>query len=243
MLETFLSPGMTPFAVAIALMFIITAVELVGTMMGLSAASALDSLVPEFDIDVDADLDMDIDGDMGASPLDADAIVDGPGPGPLSQLLGWIGIGKVPALVLLVVMLTAYGLAGLAIQSTMNAVTGHMLPAWLASIPAVMIMLPVTRTLGKGLAKVMPKEETEALSARQFIGKVAVITQGNAKAGLAAEAKYTDKFGTSHYLRVEPDASDITISQGTEVIIVSQSGATYKVIENTNTAMSDALNS
>lgn len=241
MLETFLSPDMTPFAVAIALMFIITAVELVGTMMGLSAASALDSLVPEFDVDMDVDLDIDMDGDLSGSPLDTDAVMDGPGPGPLSQLLGWIGVGRVPVLVLLVIMLTTFGLTGFAVQGVADAMTGHMLPAWLASIPAVFVMLPTTRALGKGLAKIMPKEETEALSARQFIGKVAVITQGNARLGLAAEAKYTDKFGTSHYLRVEPDVQDTIIKQGTEVIIVSQSGAIYKVIENTNAAMSDIL--
>ncbi len=241
MLDTFLSPATTPFAVAIGLMLVITLVELIGTLMGMPASAAIDSVVPEFDVDIDADLDLDVDGDISAGPLDVDGILDAPSPGPLSQLLGWLCVGKVPVLVLLVIILTAFGLTGFAVQGAAGTLLGAPLPAWLASIPAFLIALPVTRHLGLGIAKIMPKEETEAISQRQFIGKVAVITQGHAKSGLAAEAKLTDKFGQSHYLRVEPDDAEVILNQGTEIIIVRQSGAIYKAIENTNAAMSDSL--
>ena len=173
MLDTFLSPATTPFAVAIGLMLVITLVEVFGTLIGMPASAALDSIVPEIDVDLDMDMDMDMDGDIAGGPLDVDGILDAPTAGPLSQLLGWLCVGKVPVLVLLVIILTAFGLTGFAVQGAAGTLLGAPLPAWLASIPAFFVALPVTRHMGLGIAKIMPKEETEAISQRQFIGKIA----------------------------------------------------------------------
>src|SRR5687768_5609748 len=50
---------------------------------------------------------------LGASAVHLDAHADMDGGG---DLLGWLGIGRVPLLMLLVVFLALFGLAGLAIQ-------------------------------------------------------------------------------------------------------------------------------
>ncbi|NHK27011.1 YqiJ family protein [Parvularcula flava] len=236
MAEIFFSPATTPFAVAIVLMLIIAMVEIVGALMGTSASAALDSMLP----DIDVDMDVDFDGDVGG-PLDADApaVPDAPGAGPLSQLLGWLCVGKVPVLVLLIIFLTAFGLAGFVIQGLQMALLGMAIPSFLAAIPAFFAAMPVTRYAGLGFAMMIPKEQTEAVSQKLFIGKVATIVRGIAAKGSPAEAKLKDSFGQSHYILVEPDLDGETFSQADEIVIVRQSGSIYQAIRNTSAAMSD----
>lgn len=242
MIETFFSPATTPFAVAISLMLIIAAVEFVGALMGMPASAVLDSLLPEIDADIDLDIDTDLEfeADYAGGPLDADApgVPDPPSPGPLSQILGWLCVGKVPILVLLIVFLTAFGLVGIVIQGTMRGVFGAPLPAVIAVMPALFAAIPTTRLAGLTLAKVMPKEQTEAVSQKRFIGKVATIIRGEARKGVPAEAKFSDRYGQTHYVLVEPDDEAESFEQGVEVVIVKQTGSIYRAILNTSAAMS-----
>lgn len=243
MIESFFSPATAPFAVAICLMLIIATVELVGALMGLQASAMLDSLLPEIDADLDIDVDMDLDLEAdyagGALDVDAPAVPDAPSPGPLSQVLGWLCVGKVPILVLLIVFLTAFGLAGFFIQGALVSLFGLSLPAALAAIPAFAVAIPIVRTVGLGLAKIMPKEHTEAVSQKRFIGKVATIIRGEARKGAPAEAKLTDRFGQTHYVLIEPDDNESVFKQGEEVIVIKQSGSIYQAIVNTSAALSD----
>lgn len=238
MIETFFSPATTPFAIALSLMLIIAAVELVGAMMGMPASAMLDSLLPE----IDADIDLDLEADYSGGPFDADApsVPNGPSPGALSQILGWLCVGKVPVLVLLIVFLTAFGLGGFIIQGLISGVIGLSLPAIIAVVPALFVAIPSTRIAGLTLAKIMPKEQTEAVSQKHFIGKVATIVRGEARKGAPAEAKLTDSFGQTHYVLVEPDDDTESFRQGAGVIIVRQSGSIYQAIVNTSAVMSDS---
>ena len=228
----FFAPGNTPFAVAILLVALIAVVEIVGLLVGFSASGAIDSQLP--------DLDVDADFSPPASPLHADAHApDGIGPGPLSQVLSWLCVGRVPVLVLLIVFLCAFGLAGFFVQMVADGIFGFSLPAVLASIPALATAFPATRYVGLALAKVMPKEESEAVSQTEFVGKVALVTRGTARRGMPAEAKLADPHGQTHYVLVEPDEDAATFSQGAEVLIVQQTGSVYRVIASVNAAMSD----
>lgn len=249
MIEFFLAPHNASFAIAIGLMALIASFEVVGALMGLSPSSALDSLLPE--IDTDLDMDADVDLDIGAdADLDADvtagqfggdvgAVPEAATAGPLSQVLGWLCVGKVPILVLLVVFLTAFGLSGFVIQALARSVIGTPLPQLVAVMPAFLAAVPTTRFAGLSLSKIIPKEHTEAVSQGNFIGKVATVIRGEARHDLPAEAKLTDQYGTTHYILVVPDDKAGTFKQGTEVIVVKQSGSIYQAILNTSTAMTD----
>jgi hypothetical protein len=182
------------------------------------------------DLDVDADIDMDADMDLDTDFHTA---------GPFTRLLSWLRVGQVPVLILAIVFLTAFGLIGLFCQSTAIKLFGHLLPASLASIPALVVTLPVVRVSGGVLARVLPKDETESVSEESFVGRVAVITLGKAEVGRPAQSRLTDPHGQSHYLMVEPDQEGVRFEQGTEVLIVSHQGAIYKGIENPNKALTD----
>jgi hypothetical protein len=230
MITFLLSSQNLPFTVALTLMLAIAVMEGVSTLIGAGFSDMIDSVLPEMDLDVDADIDVDADMDLDT---------DFHAPGPFTRLFSWLRVGQVPVLILAIVFLTAFGLIGLFCQSTAIRLFGHLLPASLASIPALVITFPVVRISGGVLAKVLPKDETESVSEESFVGRVAVITLGKAEVGKPAQGRLTDPHGQSHYLMVEPDQDGVRFEQGTEVLIVSHQGAIYKGIENPNKALTD----
>jgi hypothetical protein len=217
MISFLLASQNMPFTVALAVMLIIAFIEGASTLLGAGIFSFIDSLLPELDID---------SPDFESSGL-------------FSKLLGWLRIGEVPAIMLLVIFLTAFGLIGLGLQSFAQKTLGSLLPGSFASIPAVLLGFPIVRLCGGILGKLMPKDETEAVAETSFIGRIAVITLGNASPGNPAEAKLRDKFGQAHYVMVEPDESDERFENGTQVVLVSQQGAIFKAIRNKSDALVD----
>jgi len=227
-LELF-QPALMPFSIALSIMALLAALEILGLLFGTGFSSLFDSVAPDVDFDLDLDIDADVDGpDM--PDLD--------GAGPLAQFLSWLSVGKVPILVLLVAFLTSFGLIGLVGQNVVKSFTGVYLHGAIAAGLALIPTLPVTRFLGHGIARIMPKEETDAVSRKTFVGKVATIIRGEAKLGKPAEAKLKDNVGTVHYVLVEPDNETDAFTMGDEVILVEQAGAVYRAITNTNDALS-----
>jgi hypothetical protein len=221
MINFLLASQNMPFTVALAVMLIIAFLEGASTLLGAGIFSFIDSLLPELDIDADL-----------ASP-------DFESSGLFSKLLSWLRIGEVPAIMLLVIFLTAFGLIGLGLQSFVHRTLGSLLPGSFASIPAVLLGFPIVRLCGGILGKLMPKDETEAVAEASFIGRIAVVILGNASPGNPAEAKLKDKFGQTHYVMVEPDESDERFEKGTQVVLISQQGAVFKAIRNKSDALVD----
>jgi len=151
-----------------------------------------------------------------------------------------LSVGRVPVLMLVVVFLTGFGLSGWIAQNIIHGVLGFYLPAFLMIIPAFVVALLATRHGGLLLARIMPKEETDAVSADTFVGQVAVILRGEAKPGLPAEAKLKDIKGKAQYVLVEPDLADAVFKAGDKVLLVERDGATFKAIASTNVALSQA---
>ena len=203
------SPEMLPFAVALGLVVLLAVVEAASLLLGGSLSAGLDSAH---------------DG------LHADAPHLHVEPGAFGKLLDWLCVGRVPALVLLIIFLSGFGFSGFAIQGGITLLAGKALHPVLASLGAFAAALPVTRLGGTLFALIMPRDQTEAVSRDSFVGRVAVITSGTARTGLPAEAKLRDAFGQTHYLRVEPDDVEATLGPGTEVLIVRREGAVFHAI-------------
>ena len=228
MMEFVTTPENLPFAVALVVMLAISLIEGLGTILGLSPSALFDSVLPDFDLGVDVDIDVD------APELDVQ-------PSGFTAVLGWLRFGQVPALILLIVFLTAFGLIGLGLQGVMAQTFGSILPASLASIVTFFVSLPVMRVGGGLLGRIMPQDETEAVSEDSFVGLIAVITLGTAKRGHPAQAKLRDAYGQVHYVLVEPDDEDSFDAQS-EVLLVSRHGTVFRAIRNTHAALSDERN-
>ncbi len=198
----FNAPETVPFGAALALMLGLAVIEGVGLFTAMSPSQWLDNLVPE----------LDADGVEGA--------------------LGWLHVGKVPMLVLLILFLLGFALCGYAVQLIARGVLGSYLPMWLASLPAVLMGLTTVRGVGALLAYIIPRDETSAVGEEALIGRAGMVTQGIARRGSAAEVKVRDHLGRAHYLRVEPDVNGEEFAEGTAVLIVKRVGASYRGIHN-----------
>lgn len=146
--------------------------------------------------------------------------------------LGWLHIGTVPLLVLLILFLTGFAIAGYVLQASVQSISGALLPAWLASIPAFLAGVSTVKGVGSVLAKIMPKDESSAVSEQTLIGRSGVVIQGTARDGMAAQAKVRDSYGRSHYVMVEPDLSEETFDEGSDILLVKKTGARFKCIRN-----------
>lgn len=217
-MEFLLAGENVAFSAALALMLALALLEAVGMVFGASISHAMDSVLPDLGLDVDAD----IHADTGADGVE--------GVGALSGFLSWLCIGRAPLLVLLVAFLFSFGVGGLVLQSAAQRVMGSYLPGWLAAIPALAVALPAVRFFGLGVSRILPKEETYAVSADSFVGRTAVITVGIAAAGQPAEARLTDQHGRTHYVRVEPQRPDDTFPAGTAVRLLSREGIIFRVV-------------
>lgn len=155
------------------------------------------------------------------------------------SLLSWINVGRLPLLMLIVVFLFAFGLTGLIGQQIVAAVLGRTAP-WLFAVPvALAAALPVTRLFGRGVAKIMPRDETSAVSRDSLVGRVAVIVTGEARQASAAQARVRDPHGQAHYVMVEPDDTDDVFAEGASVLLVRHAGAKYYAIRNTSASLQD----
>lgn len=207
MFEFILAPQNYPFTISITVMLIIATLEGVGTLMGAGLSDAIAHLFPEADFSLDApDLDH---------------------PSPMDWVLSFFKVKGVPILALLVVHLLVFGLAGLMLQKIAWALTGTLLSGFIAAILAFVASMPVTKVLAKGLSKVIPQDESSAISSHTLVGRLATITLGQAKPGYPTRAKTTDQHGKTHYFMLEPDAPDMTFNQGEEALLVRYDGAKF----------------
>ena len=211
MTEFLFSSGVLPFTVAIGIMFAIALLEGVGVLIGAGFSQMLESVLPDIDIDFDAP--------------------DASGTGVFTKLLGWMHYGRVPVLIILVCFLTAFGLTGMTIQAFVHGMVGFYLPSLVAVAAALFASLPFTRGFTAIMARILPKDETSAISAEDFIGKSAVITLGTAKRGQPAEAKLTDRFGQTHYVMVEPDEEGVEFTAHDRLILAEKTAIGFYAIK------------
>lgn len=209
------------FSIALVLMLMIAVLEGVAALFGAGMSSALESLLPETEFTAHSE--------VGA--VDADSA--------LSRFLGWLRIGEVPILMLLVIFLLSFGLSGLLLQGVLQSLTGMLAPGWLAVPVVLCLSLPMVRFGGGVLQVIMPRDETSAVTGDSLLGRVAVVTLGTARYHYPAEARVKDQHGYSHYLQLEPDVEGDEFEQGSEVLLLSRQGAVYKGIRNANPHLSD----
>lgn len=201
----FLAPETWPFTAATLLLLLITAVEGIALLLGANVHGWLDDLLPD--------------------PHDAIE-------GAFDKPLGWLHVGKVPALVLLVLFLAAFALTGFALNMVVQRILGLWLTPWIAVPVAFVTALPVVRILGAGVARVMPTDETFAVTLDTLVGRVATVVAGTARQGYPAQAKVTNQHGQTLYVMVEPDTSG-TFESGASVLLVRQiSGSRFAGIAN-----------
>jgi hypothetical protein len=207
-MDDLISSANTPFLVAIGLMAAIGVIEGLSLLIGAGLSHHLDAYLAH-------------DLDHGANSLLGDG------------LLGWLHVGRAPILVLLVIFLMGFAIAGLVLQWAIGGLVGQPLPPLIASLIAVVFAVPAVRVLGGRIAHHVPKDETTAVSEESFIGRIARLTAESAGAGQPGQARLTDEHGQAHYLLVEPDDPQMQFARGDSLLVVSRASASvFRAIRN-----------
>lgn len=156
--------------------------------------------------------------------IDTDADFDAHG------ALDWLGIGRLPLLMLLVVFLALFGMLGLIAQQASLDWTGALLSPWLAVPGAAVAALPLTGACARMLARVMPGDHTTAIALDALVGRIGQITVGRAEQGSPARARVEDHHGQAHFVMVEPDNPGQLFETGDRVLLVRQQGEVFRAI-------------
>ena len=202
-MSLFTAAQTVPFGVALLVMLGLAVLEMIGLVTSLSPTQWFDQLLPEPNID-----------------------------GGLDGVLGWLHIGKVPSLILLILFLASFAVIGYAIQIIARNILLGYLPAWVAAIPALFGAITSVRVCGKGLAFIVPKDESSAMSELEFVGRIALVTAVSSQQGMAAQARFRDQDGRSYFLLVESDIEGLQLIEGMQVLLIKKLGSVYRVIEN-----------
>ena len=231
-MELLTAPGSAPFTVALLVVFGLLIFEIVSLISGLGVNEVVDNLVTS-----NIDLPDAVDGPAGLGEgLEGSSVPDGGSL--LGKVLAWLYVGRVPVLIVFVVFLSFFGLIGLGLQSTASAIFGGPLPGLLAAPAAFFVALPGVRWSCAILARILPRDESNAVSTQTFIGKTAVIVGSTATATQAAQARLQDRHGTTHYLMVQPDLDTEQLEPGALVLIVRKlDNGRFSAISNPNSAL------
>ena len=203
-----------PFAAAAILLVFIALAQVIG--MG--------DMFEGADADIDLDLDVDADPTVGGGFVDALQTV--------------FGLGRVPFLIWLAVLLFTFTVIGVVGQQVLVSTLGAPFPAWLAAIAAGAAALPVTGVLTRPLARLLPQDETSAVGLDSLVRRDAEIQLGQATAGSPARSKVIDRHGHPHFVMVEPNDPEATLEQGETVMLVRREGQTFFGVQYENPMLS-----
>ncbi|MDY7098205.1 MAG: YqiJ family protein [Pseudomonadota bacterium] len=190
-----------PFLVALVALVFISLAQIVGL------GDLFDSGDAEIDFDVDADA------------ANSSGFVEG--------AFSLLGLGRVPFLIWLMLLLFVFSAIGVGGQATAVALFGAPLHTALAGVLAGIAALPVNGVLTRPLARLLPQDETSAVSLDSLVRRDAEIQIGTAKRGSPARSKVLDIFGHPHFVMVEPHDPDAALGEGETVLLVRREGETF----------------
>jgi hypothetical protein len=171
---------------------------------------------------------------LGSAALGHDVDIDGDG-----DWLSWLGVGRLPLLMLLVVFLASFASIGLIGQQIAHDVIGHFFPSLIAAPAAGVAAIPVTSAIANILARIMPKDETTAIGIDQLVGLHAEIIVGRATQGSPAKARVRDFHGQVHFVMAEPDNPESSFVEGDEILLVRRENHVFRAIISDRPAFSN----
>jgi len=188
-----LAPAFRPFVIGAIIVALIAMLEVVSAVFGLALSAALDDFLPELDLDGDAD----------------------------GGVLSWLGFGQAPFLVVLIVILSIFSIAGILIQAWALSWMGSTLWPALAVIIALVISLPLSGWLSRKLSWLIPSVESSGIHRDELLGRTGRITLGTATDERTAEVEVVGPKGLRHWIRVRAERGE-SIGPGEQVRILER---------------------
>jgi hypothetical protein len=192
-IDALLAPDVRPFALAAAIMLALGAIEMLTSLVGFSLSHFVGK----------------------------DFHLDGESHGGIAGLMIWINAGRVPLLILALLTLGLFSIAGFLFQGIAHSAGLHV-PAWIAAIAAIAAAIPAVRITSRGISRIIPRDETYVIDEADFVGHLAVVTVGPLDQGLPGRVRLKDVFGNWHSVaaRAGPDSKALAV--GASVLLVDR---------------------
>ncbi|AQS37745.1 Protein of unknown function (DUF1449) [Shewanella psychrophila] len=208
MVDFLLTQANLPFTLSLAFVFLLGAFEAFSLCIGYSLVGALDDWAPS-----DVDIDSDVDGLGGGSGL--------------TGIAGWLCLDRLPLLIWFVLVLVSFSITGYISNYISLAISHELLPQS-ATLPIALFFTAFScRYIGVLVARILPKNESSAVSIDVLLGSVGTVTIGCAIKGNPSEALVKDQYQQKHYVLVEPELPGIEFNPGTQVVLLRREGTVW----------------
>lgn len=199
--DILLAPDVRPFAIAAAIMAALGGLEALTMIVGFSISELIGA-----DFALEAEHDSAIGG-----------------------LFLWINAGRVPLLILIILVLGVFAIAGFFLQGVAH-IAGTAIPVALAALLAAALSLPAVRVTSRGIARIIPRDETYAVNDADFVGKVAEVAIGPLDQGLPGRVRLKDVFGNWHSVPARASADSNPLPVGASVLLVDRDSKSFIAI-------------
>ena len=186
----------------------------------------------EGDVDAEAHVETDVEADAGEHPAgDGSGGHGQPHPSLQAAALSWLGVGRVPLSILLMVLLFAWGATGFVANQVARA---HVRLDWqvaLVSLPlAAVVALFATRVVVRAMDRWVPLHQTTSVRRHDLLGEAGVaIFPISERFGMVS---VRDGHGGLHHMPCRMERGREPVAKGARVILTGYSASTksYYVI-------------
>ncbi|WP_349642753.1 OB-fold-containig protein [Bradyrhizobium lablabi] len=201
MSEVLLAPEVRPFAVAAAIMVALGGIEVLTTLVGLSIGELFGK-----DVDIDADHHTGLGG-----------------------LFLWINAGRLPLLILIILALGLFSIIGFLLYAIAHGL-GVNLPTAIAALVAAAGSIPLIRSTSRGIARIIPRDESYAVNENDFVGHVGEVTVGPLDQGLPGRVRLKGVFGNWHSVAARASHDSNVLPVGASVLLVDRDAKSFIAI-------------
>src|SRR6185312_847763 len=187
--------------VAAAIMMALGGIELLTTLVGFSLSQVM--------------------GKDFAAELDSDSGLNG--------LFLWVNAGRLPLFILLILALGVFAITGFFLQGIAHGV-GFSIPPLIASLAALAISLPAIRVTSRGIARIIPRDETYVVDEADFVGHVGEVSIGPLDQGLPGKVRLKDVFGNWHSVAARASPESTPLPVGASVLLVDRDARSFIAI-------------
>ena len=191
LIDHFLAPEVRPFAIAAVMIAIVGAIESLSMLIGMSLSEIMGKAIG-FDHDSDSSF--------------------------INALL-WLNVGSVPLLIFILLALGLFSIAGFLIQDVARLVLAP-LPAAIAALAAAAAALPLLRASTREVARVIPQDESYAVSLSDLIGRVGQVVVGPLDQGLPGRVRVKDVHDNWHMVMARAAPDSPPLQKGARVLLV-----------------------
>jgi hypothetical protein len=199
--DILLAPDVRPFAISAAIMVALGGIELLTMIVGFSISELIGK---------DFSLETESHSAIGG-------------------LFLWINAGRLPLLILLILALGVFAIAGFLLQGVAHSI-GTALPVALAAAAAVALSLPAIRVTSRGIARIIPRDETYVVDEADFVGHVAEVSIGPLDQGLPGKVRLKDVFGNWHSVAARASPESTPLPVGASVLLVDRDAKSFIAI-------------